>query len=70
MPEQEGYIGIINLLTEALKIMEDGEAKELVSRARTETVRQARQSVSSLEIGIDLGTLMSKPDDEGLEHKG
>jgi hypothetical protein len=61
MPEHEGYIGIINLLTEALKLMEDGKAKLLVSKARAETARQMKQSLSSLEIGLELGNLLSKP---------
>lgn len=60
MPEQEGYIGIINLLGQALKLMDEGEAKELVKQARAETVRQAKQSVTSLEMGMDLGRLLSK----------
>lgn len=60
MPEAEGYLGIINLLTEALRLMEDGPAKDLVARARAETVHQARQSVTSLEMGMDLGRLLSK----------
>jgi hypothetical protein len=63
MPESEGYLGIINLLTEALRLMEEGEAKNLVAQARTETVRQARQSVTSLEMGMDLGRLLSKEED-------
>jgi hypothetical protein len=60
MPEAEGYLGIINLLTEALGLMEGGEAKSLVVQARAETVRQAKQSVTSLEMGMDLGRLLSK----------
>lgn len=60
MPEAEGYVGIINLLTDALKLMDDGEAKELITRARAETVRQAKQSVTSLEMGMDLGRLLGQ----------
>jgi hypothetical protein len=67
MPEAEGYLGIINLLTEALKLMDEGEAKELVTRARAETVKQAKQSVTSLEMGMDLGRLLG--DLERPEHK-
>jgi hypothetical protein len=70
MPEAEGYIGIINLLTRALELMNEGDAKALVTRARAETVRQARQSVNSLEIGIDLGQLLAqeeKPEDGRTE---
>lgn len=67
MPEAEGYLGIINLLSEALKSMEDGEAKTLVLKARAETVKQARQSVTSLEIGVDLGRLLSE--DERGDHQ-
>ncbi len=72
MPEHEGYLGIITLLTNALKLMDEGDfegAKEIVKTARTETVRQAKQSVSSLEIGIDLGQLLSKPDDDDVAQK-
>lgn len=60
MPEAEGYLGIINLLTKALELMNEGDAKALVTRARAETVRQARQSVTSLEMGMDLGRLLSE----------
>lgn len=62
MPEQEGYVGIIAMLTSALELMEEGPARELVVKARAETVRQARQSVSSLEMGLDLGKLLSEND--------
>lgn len=67
MPEAEGYLGIINLLSEALKFMEDGEAKTLVLQARKETIKQARQSVTSFEMGMDLGRLLSE--DERADHK-
>lgn len=60
MPESEGYLGIIKLLDEALNLMKDSHAKDLVERARAETVSQARQAVTSLEIGMDLGRLLSK----------
>lgn len=60
MPEAEGYLGIINLLTKALDLMNEGDAKALVARARAETVRQARQSVTSLEMGLDLGRILSE----------
>lgn len=60
MPEAEGYLGIINLLTEALKLMEDGEARDLVARARAETAKQAKQSVTALEMGMDLGRLLGE----------
>lgn len=60
MPEAEGYMGIISLLTEALKLMEDGKAKELIIQARAETVRQAKDSVTSLEMGMDLGRLLTQ----------
>lgn len=60
MPEAEGYLGIINLLTEALGLMEDGAAKDLVARARAETVKQAKQGVTCLEMGMDLGRLLSE----------
>jgi hypothetical protein len=60
MPESEGYLGIITLLTEALRTMDDGPAKDLVTRARAETVRQARQAVTSLAMGMELGRLLSK----------
>lgn len=60
MPEQEGYLGIIGLLTQALEIMEPGEAMDLVRQARAETVRQAKLSVSSLEMGMELGKLFSE----------
>lgn len=63
MPEAEGYIGIINLLDEALGLMKDGDAKTLVAKARAETARQARQSVTSLEMGIDLGKLLQREED-------
>lgn len=59
MPEAEGYLGIIFLLKKALECMPEGDAKVLVTKALCETVRQAQQSVSSLEIGIDLGRLMA-----------
>lgn len=59
MPEAEGYLGIFNLLTEALRLMEGGAAKDLVARARAETVKQAQQGVTSLEMGMDLGRLLS-----------
>ena len=62
MPEQEGYLGIINLLTQALVFLEDGPAKDLVGRARAETIRQAKQSVTSLEMGLDLGKLLAEQD--------
>jgi hypothetical protein len=62
MPEQEGYLGVIRLLEMALARMPDGEAKLLVTKALLETARQARQGVSSLEIGMDLGRLLSKPE--------
>lgn len=65
MPEAEGYIGIINLLTEALRLMDEGEAKALVMRAQAETVRQARQSVTSLEMGMDLGRLLAQEEGPG-----
>jgi hypothetical protein len=65
MPEAEGYMGIINLLGAALVLMEEGEAKQLVFQARVETIRQAKQSVTSLEMGIDLGKLLQK--EEGRE---
>lgn len=60
MPEQEGYIGIINLLTKALDLLVEGEGKDLVKQARAETIRQARQSMTSLEIGLDLGRLLGE----------
>lgn len=60
MPEAEGYMGIINLLNSALELMDDGDAKELVTRARNETVKQARQSASSLQMGMDLGKLLAQ----------
>lgn len=60
MPESEGYLGIINLLTDALRLMEEGEAKNLVAQARAETVKQAKQSVTCLEMGMDLGRLLSE----------
>lgn len=60
MPEAEGYLGIINLLTSALELMNDGDAKVLVMRARAETVRQALQSVTNLEMGMDLGRLFKE----------
>ncbi len=60
MPEAEGYMGIINLLTEALKLMEDGEARDLVAQARAETVKQAKQSVTALEMGMDLGRFLGE----------
>lgn len=66
MPEAEGYLGVINLLSKALELMEDGEAKILVFQARTETVKQARQSATSLEMGMDLGRLLSE--NERLDH--
>ncbi len=62
VPEQEGYLGIINLLTQALAFLEDGPAKDLVGRARAETIRQAKQSVTSLEMGLDLGKLLAEQD--------
>lgn len=65
MPEAEGYLGIINLLTEALKLMEEGEAKNLVMKARAETARQAKQSVTSLEMGMDLGWLLGDLEQPG-----
>lgn len=65
MPEAEGYMGIIKLLSDALSLMSDGDAKELVAQARVETIRQARQSVTSLEMGIDLGKLLQQ--EEGRE---
>lgn len=58
MPETEGYMGIIDLLTEALGLMDDGRARELVHQARAETVKQFKSSVTSLEMGIDLGRLL------------
>lgn len=64
MPEPEGYIGIIDLLTKALGLMEEGPAKEIVTKARAETVRQARQSVTSLEMGLDLGRLLGENDNQ------
>lgn len=67
MPEQEGYLGIIDLLTKALDRMEEGPAKEFVEKARTETVRQAKQSVTSLEMGLDLGRVLSENDKESRE---
>lgn len=60
MPEQEGYIGIITLLTEAILLMEEGDAKDLVKKARLATVNAAKQSMTSLEMGIDLGRLLSE----------
>jgi hypothetical protein len=60
MPEMEGYIGIISLLNLALDRMDDGPAKALVIKARDETIRQAQQSVSSLEIGMELGQYLSE----------
>jgi len=60
MPEAEGYIGIINLLTDALKLMEDGEAKALITQARALTAKQTRESVSALEMGMDLGRLLTE----------
>lgn len=65
MPETEGYLGIIKLLTQALELMNEGDAKALVARARAETVRQAKQSVTSLEMGIDLGRLLTQEEDHG-----
>jgi hypothetical protein len=59
MPEAEGYLGIINLLKEALPLMAEGRAKLLVTQALKETAKQAKQSVTSLEIGMDLGRLMA-----------
>lgn len=69
MPEAEGYLGIINLLSEALKLMENGEAKDLVAQARAETVKQARQSVTNLEMGMDLGRLLGDLERPGHESK-
>jgi hypothetical protein len=63
MPEADGYLGVINLLSEALKLMDEGKAKDLVEQARAETVKQARQSVTSLEMGIDLGRLLREEED-------
>lgn len=63
MPEQEGYLGIITLLTEAISQMEEGDAKELVKKARLETVKQAKQSMTSLEMGMDLGRLLAKEEE-------
>lgn len=60
MPEAEGYAGIINLLTEALKLMEEGEAKALVAEARALTVKQTKESLTSLEMGLDLGRLLAE----------
>lgn len=60
MPEQEGYLGIIKLLAAALDLMPEGTAKVLVTKAKDETVRQANQSVTSLEIGMELGKLLSE----------
>lgn len=60
MPEAEGYIGIINSLKEALDLMEPGEARELVIKAYNATAKLAKQSFSSLEIGMDLGRLLSE----------
>jgi hypothetical protein len=60
MPEAEGYMGILNLLTEALKLMEEGEARDLVARVRAETAKQAKQSVTAMEMGMDLGRLLSE----------
>ncbi len=59
MPEAEGYLGIIFLLKKALECMPEGDAKVLVTKALCETVRQAKQSVTSLEMGINLGRLLS-----------
>jgi hypothetical protein len=67
MSEAEGYIGIINLLTAALDLMNEGDAKTLVMRARAETVRQARQSVTSLEMGMDLGHLLAQEEEPGSD---
>lgn len=64
MPEQEGYLGIIELLTKALGLMEEGPAKEIVKKAKAETVHQARQSVTSLEMGLELGSLLGENDKE------
>ena len=56
----EGYIGIISLLNLALDRMDDGPAKVLVTKARDETILQAKQSISSLEMGLELGELLSE----------
>lgn len=64
MPEAEGYHGILTLLSQALALMEPGPAKDLVTQAFQETKKQALQSLTSLEIGMDLGRLLSKPDGE------
>lgn len=62
MPEAEGYLGIINLLKEALPLMDEGQAKLLVAQALKETIKQAKQSVTSLEMGMDLGRFLSQED--------
>lgn len=67
MPEAEGYLGIINLLKEALPLMDEGQAKLLVAQALKETVKQAKQSVTSLEMGMDLGRLFAKEEDHGTK---
>jgi len=63
MPEEEGYIGVINLLRQAEAIMEEGEAKELVRFAIVEVIKIAQQGITNLEIGMDLGRLLKDAED-------
>lgn len=58
MPEAEGYLGILKLLDDAMNHMPEGHARDLVQQAYRVTIDQARQSISSLEMGIDLGRLL------------
>ena len=62
MPEQEGYFGIINLLGKALEALDSqhyAKTEELIMQARLETLRQAKSSVNSMEIGMELERLMN-----------
>lgn len=65
MPEEEGYIGVINLLRRAESMMDDGDAKVVVHQALLETLKLARQGVTNLEMGMELGRLLKEVEDEG-----
>lgn len=70
MPEQEGYLGIINMLTEALRALEDEgklgykRVEDLIVKARAEVIKQMKHGFSSLEIGLELGKLLGGDGDQ------
>jgi hypothetical protein len=67
MTEQEGYLGVINLLKRAGSLLPEGEAKDCVRQALQEVVRIAKQGVTNLEMGIDLGQLLARTEGLGEE---